>query len=165
MPLGQPSYSATSVHSRRGVMRKIRPKGMSVTKRLPSRSNDGPSRKQSTSWPGLLASDHSVRRLRRKASGSRVSTRASITCGGAKARFHMASSVELDAGVAHRGAPLSVLGLDEGRELRRRAAEGRAAVFGELVEQLLPAQRVVGGGIELADDGRRGSHRAYKPGP
>jgi hypothetical protein len=67
----------------------MRPFGMSTTYRLPFASNVGPSGKLSISWPGLPASHHSVRwRLRNP--GSRVSTRALITCGGEKERFHIA---------------------------------------------------------------------------
>src|SRR5574343_97587 len=95
MPLGHPPVLATSCQSPPVVILKIRPCGMSVTYRLPALSKDGPSRKQSTTWPGLLASAQSLRTERRKASGMRVHTRASITSGGVKLRFHMVDSLFL----------------------------------------------------------------------
>src|SRR5690349_13455733 len=142
MPLGQPSYSATSDHSSVGEMRKMRPKGMSTTYRLPARSNDGPSRKLSIGSPGLFASPHSVRLLRRNESGSRVRTRASMTSGGLKSRFHIAS-VQLDSRIAHGRAPLRVLGAEEFRELLRRAAERRAAFVAQLLLHVLRLGRLV----------------------
>src|SRR5260221_12430867 len=127
MPFGHPSYSAASVHSSAGVILKMRPYGMSVTNRLPARSNAGPSRKLSISLPGLFASHHSVRRLRRKESGRRVSTRASITCGAVKERFHMAAILTgllgLHARAAREPAPAHrLLAHDLPARLGRHAA-------------------------------------------
>src|SRR5262249_48644928 len=73
-PLGQPSYSVTSVQSPPGDTRKIRPNGMSTTKRLPARSKLGPSRKQSTASPRRLASAQAVLTRRRYLSGRRENT-------------------------------------------------------------------------------------------
>src|SRR5258705_4037975 len=77
-PLGQPSYCVTSSQSPLGVMRKMRPKGMSTNHRLPSRSNDGPSRKHSTSAPWRLGSDHAVRDFLRNFAGIDMNTSVSI---------------------------------------------------------------------------------------
>src|SRR5215510_4144455 len=77
-PFGQPSYSATRVHSPFGSILKIRPKGMSTHHRFPFRSNDGPSRKLSTAAPCRLGSDHAVRRFLRYFAGSAVNVRASL---------------------------------------------------------------------------------------
>src|SRR3954465_9653218 len=60
-PLGQPSYWVMSSHSPLRSMRKMRPNGMSTHQRLPLRSNDGPSRKLSTSAPPRFGSDQAVR--------------------------------------------------------------------------------------------------------
>src|SRR5262245_48056547 len=81
-PFGQPSYCTTSSHSFCGEMRKIRPNGMSTIQRLPSRSNDGPSRKHSTSAPWRLGSDHAVRLLLRNCAGMDVNTSALISSSG-----------------------------------------------------------------------------------
>ena len=54
--------------------------------------------KQSTVAPGLLASPHSVRCVSRNSAGTRVSTRASMTAGGVKSRFHIAGSYRSGAG-------------------------------------------------------------------
>src|SRR5712692_6438493 len=81
-PLGQPSYCTTRSHSFCGEMRKIRPNGMSTIQRLPSRSNDGPSRKHSTSAPWRLGSDQAVRRLLRNCGGMDVNTSALISSSG-----------------------------------------------------------------------------------
>src|SRR6266480_802736 len=77
-PFGQPSYCAASSQLPRGSMRKMRPNGMSTHQRLPCRSNDGPSRKQSTAAPWRLGSDHAVRRFSRNFAGSTVKRRTSI---------------------------------------------------------------------------------------
>src|SRR6185295_17434238 len=77
-PLGQPSYCTASSHSPFGSTRKMRPKGMSTHHRLPSRSNDGPSRKLSTCAPPRLGSDQAVRRFLRNFPGSEVNVRASM---------------------------------------------------------------------------------------
>jgi hypothetical protein len=45
-PFGSPSHFATTVQVPPGATRKIRPKGMSVSQRLPARSKLGPSRKE-----------------------------------------------------------------------------------------------------------------------
>ena len=62
---------------------------MSVRYRFPCRSNAGPSRKLSTSVPGAFAAPQSLATGRRIASGSRVSTVAAMTVGGAKSRFQI----------------------------------------------------------------------------
>src|SRR4029453_646773 len=80
-PLGQPSYCTTRSHSFCGEIRKIRPNGMSTIQRLPSRSNDGPSRKHSTSTPWRLGSDQAVRLLLRNFLGIDVKTSALISSG------------------------------------------------------------------------------------
>src|SRR4029453_12800185 len=80
-PLGQPSYCTTRSHSFCGEMRKMRPNGMSTIQRLPSRSNDGPSRKHSTSAPWRLGSDQAVRLLWRNCLGRDVNTSALISSG------------------------------------------------------------------------------------
>src|SRR5919197_1571669 len=81
-PLGQPSYCTTRSHSCCGEMRKMRPNGMSTIQRLPSRSNDGPSRKHSTSAPWRFGSDQAVRRLLRNCVGMDVNTSALISSSG-----------------------------------------------------------------------------------
>src|ERR671930_1626928 len=81
-PLGQPSYCTTRSHSFCGEMRKMRPNGMSTIQRLPSRSNDGPSRKHSTSAPWRLGSDQAVRLLLRNCLGMDVNTSALISSSG-----------------------------------------------------------------------------------
>src|SRR6266446_1629967 len=81
-PLGQPSYCTTRSHSCCGEIRKMRPNGMSTIQRLPSRSNDGPSRKHSISAPWRLGSDQAVRLLLRNCLGSDVKTSALISSGG-----------------------------------------------------------------------------------
>src|SRR5262244_2955782 len=81
-PLGQPSYCTTRSHSFCGEMRKMRPNGISTIQRLPSRSNDGPSRKHSTSAPWRLGSDQAVRRLLRNCLGMDVNTSALISSSG-----------------------------------------------------------------------------------
>src|SRR5882757_11485730 len=81
-PLGQPSYSTTSDHFLSGDILKMRPNGMSTTKRLPSASNEGPSIKQSVGAPGRLASAQSVRTLRRNSAGIAEKILVSIRRGG-----------------------------------------------------------------------------------
>src|SRR5215831_5137144 len=81
-PLGQPSYCTTRSHAPCGEMRKIRPNGMSTIHRLPSRSNDGPSRKHSTSAPWRFGSDQAVRLLLRNCGGMDVNTSALIKSSG-----------------------------------------------------------------------------------
>ena len=56
--------------------------GMSTIQRLPSRSNDGPSRKHSTSAPWRLGSDHAVRLFLRNFAGIEVKTSALIFSSG-----------------------------------------------------------------------------------
>src|SRR4030095_1481558 len=80
-PLGQPSYCTMRSHSCCGEMRKMRPNGMSTIQRLPSRSNDGPSRKHSTAAPWRLGSDQAVRLLLRNFLGIDVKTSALISSG------------------------------------------------------------------------------------
>src|SRR5882762_11586415 len=77
-PFGQPSYCVTSCHSAFEFFLKILPNGMSTHQRLPWRSNDGPSRKQSSAAPWRFGSDHAVRRLSRNFAGSAVKRRTSI---------------------------------------------------------------------------------------
>src|SRR5439155_8727249 len=77
-PFGQPSYCVTSCHSAFEFILKILPNGMSTHQRLPCRSNEGPSRKQSTAAPWRFGSDHAVRRLSRNFAGSAVKRRTSI---------------------------------------------------------------------------------------
>src|SRR6266571_8152464 len=81
-PLGQPSYCTTRSHSFCGEMRKMRPNGMSTIQRLPSRSNDGPSRKHSTSALWRFGSDQAVRLLLRNCAGRDVNTSALISSSG-----------------------------------------------------------------------------------
>src|SRR6478609_10037327 len=82
-PFGHPSYSITCDQLLSGAILKMRPKGISTMYRLPSRSNDGPSMKQSVGWPGRLASAHSVATpLRRKLSGIAEKIVVSISFGG-----------------------------------------------------------------------------------
>src|SRR5262249_50312437 len=57
----------------------MRPKGMSTHHRLPSRSNEGPSRKLSTWAPPRFGSDHAVRFFLRNFAGRDVNVLAS-TC-------------------------------------------------------------------------------------
>src|SRR5512144_3278607 len=83
-PFGQPSYWQISSHSPFGLMRKMRPNGMSVIHRLPSRSNEGPSRKHSTSAPWRFGSDQAERDLLRNLAGIEVQTLALMSCRGAK---------------------------------------------------------------------------------
>src|SRR5882672_9943152 len=77
-PFGQPSYCAASSHSPFGSTRKMRPKGMSTHHKLPSRSNEGPSRKLSTCAPPRLGSDQVVRRFLRNLPGREVNGLASL---------------------------------------------------------------------------------------
>src|SRR5260221_2613252 len=77
-PFGQPSYWTASSHSPFGSMRKILPRGISTHHRLPLRSNDGPSRKESTAAPARFGSDHAVRRFLRNFAGSEVKPRTSL---------------------------------------------------------------------------------------
>src|ERR1041385_7980436 len=77
-PFGQPTYRTTKSHSPFGLILKIRPNGMSTHHRLPCRSNDGPSRKESTGAPWRLGSDQAVRRFLRSLAGSDVNGRTSI---------------------------------------------------------------------------------------
>src|SRR5262249_3539207 len=103
---GQPSYWTTSCHSFFGEIRKMRPKGMSTIHRLPSRSNDGPSRKHSTSAPWRLGSDQAVRLLLRNCVGMDVNTSALISSSGLNGLSMDAASF-LCLGIAsqtHRGA-------------------------------------------------------------
>src|SRR5271169_3041879 len=81
-PLGQPSYWVTSSQSPLGVMRNMRPNGMSTNHRLPSRSNDGPSRKHSTSAFWRLGSDHAERDFLRNFAGIDMKTSVLIICNG-----------------------------------------------------------------------------------
>src|SRR5262244_2610089 len=81
-PLGQPSYCTTRSHAPCGEMRKMRPNGISTIHRLPSRSNDGPSRKHSTSAPCRFGSDQAVRLLLRNLVGMDVNTSALISSSG-----------------------------------------------------------------------------------
>src|SRR4029450_2620259 len=81
-PLGQPASGTTRSHSFCGEIRKIRPNGMSTIQRLASRSNDGPSRKHSTSTPWRLGSDQAVRLLLRNFLGMDVKTSALISVSG-----------------------------------------------------------------------------------
>src|SRR5215831_8230967 len=94
-PLGQPSYCTTRSHSFCGEMRKMRPNGMSTIQRLPSRSNDGPSRKHSTSAPWRLGSDQAVRRRLRNCWGMDVNTSALISSSGLNGLSMDASSFSL----------------------------------------------------------------------
>src|SRR4051794_8193124 len=71
-PFGQPSYCTARSHSPFGSMRNTRPKGMSTHQRFPPRSNDGPSRKLSTSAPPRLGSDQAVRPFLRNFAGIEV---------------------------------------------------------------------------------------------
>src|SRR5580765_1258454 len=77
-PFGQPSYCTTSSHSPFGSILKILPNGMSTHHRLPLRSNDGPSRKQSTAAPWRFGSDQAVRCRLRNFAGSEVKVRTSV---------------------------------------------------------------------------------------
>src|SRR5712671_525047 len=77
-PFGQPSYCAASSQSPLGSMRKILPNGMSTHQRLPSRSNEGPSRKLSTGAPARFGSDQAVRPLLRNFAGRELKRRASL---------------------------------------------------------------------------------------
>src|SRR5215475_3766616 len=81
-PLGQPPYCTTRSHSFCGEIRKMRPNGMSTIQRLPSRSNEGPSRKHSTSAPWRLGSDQAVRLFLRNCWGMDVNTSALISSSG-----------------------------------------------------------------------------------
>src|SRR6185436_2476537 len=81
-PFGQPSYCVTSSQSFFGVMRKTRPNGISTNHRLPARSNDGPSRKHSTSAPWRLGSDHAERDFLRNFAGIDMKTSVLMSCNG-----------------------------------------------------------------------------------
>src|SRR5882672_10717652 len=114
-PLGQPSYCTTRSHSFCGEMRKMRLNGMSTIQRLPSRSNDGPSRKHSTSAPWRLGSDQAVRLLLRNCLGSDVNTSALISSSGLNG-LSMDTSSFLCLGIAGetpRGAPRQTGGGNE----------------------------------------------------
>src|SRR5262245_28237312 len=107
-PLGQPSYCTTRSHAFCGEMRKMRPNGMSTTQRLPSRSNDGPSRKHSTSAPWRLGSDQAVRLFLRKCLGRDVNTSALISSSDLNG-LNMDTSSFFYLGIGsriHRGPPL-----------------------------------------------------------
>src|SRR6185436_12881674 len=77
-PFGQPSYCAARSHSPFLLTLKILPKGMSTHHKLPWRSKDGPSRKESTGAPWRLGSDHAVRRFLRRLAGRALNRRTSI---------------------------------------------------------------------------------------
>src|SRR5258707_10973303 len=77
-PFGQPSYCAASVQSPFLSTLKILPNGISTHQRFPARSNEGPSRKQSTAAPWRFGSDHAVRRFLRNFAGSEVKGRTSV---------------------------------------------------------------------------------------
>src|SRR5476649_1028390 len=81
-PFGQPLYWVTSSQSPLVLMRKMRPNGMSTNHRLPSRSNEGPSRKHSTSAPWRFGSDQSVRDFLRNLAGIDMNTSALISSSG-----------------------------------------------------------------------------------
>src|SRR5258707_2077775 len=83
-PLGSPSYSKATDSVPSSVILKSRPHGMSVTQRLPSRSKDGPSRKDGVGAPFCSTSTQCDLRLARDSeSGTRAKTVVSITGGGA----------------------------------------------------------------------------------
>src|SRR5258708_19931921 len=83
-PLGSPSYSKATDSVPSSVIVKSRPHGMSVTQRLPSRSKDGPSRKDGVGAPFCSTSTQCDLRLARDSeSGTRAKTVVSITGGGA----------------------------------------------------------------------------------
>src|SRR5438445_5229170 len=71
-------YPSPSCHSAFEFILKILPNGMSTHHRLPCRSNDGPSRKQSTAAPSRLGSNKTVRRFLRNFPGSAEKRRAWI---------------------------------------------------------------------------------------
>src|SRR6185436_720699 len=77
-PFGQPSYWAARSHSPFLLILKIRPKGISTHHKLPWRSKDGPSRKESTGAPCRLGSDQAVRRFLRRLAGREVKRWTSI---------------------------------------------------------------------------------------
>src|SRR5262249_23424584 len=120
-PLGQPSYCTTRSHSFCGEIRNIRPNGMSTIQRLPSRSNDGPSRKHSTSAPWRLGSDQAVRILLPDCLGMDVKTSALISSGCLNGLSMDAASF-FSVGIASenptRGHPLPGAGPPYARVLR-----------------------------------------------
>jgi len=70
-------------HGLSGVTLKIRPQGISTRYRFPSRSKAGPSMKQSTGSPGLLARPQDDSRSPiRSSSGTRLHTSVSMSFGG-----------------------------------------------------------------------------------
>src|SRR5690349_13952785 len=130
---------------------------MSVTYRFPARSNAGPSRKLSITWPGLLASTQSVRRGVRNAWGRRVSTRASMISGGWKLRFHMAAwspvgSVGLHARGLDHLAPGLGLTVNELAEVGRGQAARAGALLRKALREVRRCQRLLHLGLQLVDD-------------
>src|ERR1035441_10932455 len=93
-PWGQPPYWVPGPQRPLGVMRKMRPNGMSTNHRLPSRSNEGPSRKHSTSAPWRLGSDQAVRDFLRNLAGIDMNTSALISSNGLNG-LEILRSVEL----------------------------------------------------------------------
>src|SRR5215510_1361944 len=152
-PFGQPSYWTASSHRPRGSTRKTRPNGMSTQYRLPLRSNDGPSRKLSTAAPWRFGSDHSVRRFRRKPAGSDENVRAvmrwTLWNGLCMPR---GSSLHGDLRVGHHLGPAREVGLDERRELVRRARDRNQPLVEELLAHVGQLHDGVDLLVELGDD-------------